>query len=189
MASITPGPTNLISLLIGTRAGILAAIPFILGSSISAALILWLSGVGLASVVLKLPLLKTAMSWGGALWISYLSWEMFFAFSSESQQSDTRVWGCLHGVGLQIINPKTWMMTLSAIGIFSSSHTDDMKHISVLAGIFFLVAIPSLLMWSYLGKSLSTFKGFSKKVHLMNKTLALLLFATAWSAVLITGKT
>lgn len=188
IASITPGPSNLMSLMIGTRRGALAAMPFILGASISAALILWLSGIGLAHVVADRPWLKIAMGWGGALWMTWLAWKLFFAESGGFQQTGTKIVGWRHGAGLQVINPKTWMMALSVTGIFALPDADSMRHISILALIFFLVAVPCLLSWGWLGQSLSTMKNYSKKETLINRLLAFILLVTVWSALLVTGE-
>lgn len=83
VATITPGPTNLMSLMIGSKQGVLAAIPSVVGSSFSAALILWLSGFGLTSLFIDFPLLQTVMTWTGALWISWLAWKLFHSTTHQ----------------------------------------------------------------------------------------------------------
>lgn len=184
IASITPGPSNLISLMIGTRQGALAALPFIGGASISMALILWFSGIGLASVLNSYPLLKLAMSWGGGLWMSWLAWKLFSAAPSQADHSGFKPIGWAHGAGLQLVNPKAWMMALSTISIFALPGVDDLQHTSWLALIFFLVAVPCQLCWSWLGQSAKELKSFAKREFLINKLLALLLLITVWGALL-----
>lgn len=188
VASITPGPTNFMSLMIGTRWGVLAAMPFILGASICAALILWLSGIGLAQVVVEQSWLKIAMGWGGALWMTWLAWNLYFAQSGERQLSETKILGWRHGAGLQLINPKTWMMALSVTGIFALPSADPLRHVSILAFIFFLVAVPCLMSWSWLGQTLRTVKNFVRKEILINRLMAFMLLVMVWSALLITGE-
>ncbi|PCM46106.1 hypothetical protein CPA50_09215 [Marinobacter sp. ANT_B65] len=112
IASITPGPSNLISLAIGTRQGAMAALPFIVGASIS--------------------------------------------------------------------------MALSSISIFALPGADDLQHTSWLALIFFLIAAPCQLCWSWLGQSAKGMEGFSKREACFNKLLAILLLITVWGALLTT---
>lgn len=186
IASITPGPTNLISLIIGTRQGALAAMPFIWGASLSMTLILWLSGFGLASIIVSYPLLKLVMSWVGGLWMSWLAWKLFFAAPGQTCQREAKPMGWLQGAGMQLVNPKAWVMALSTIAIFTLPDTDNLQHISWLAGIFFLVAVPCQLCWSYLGQSTRGMKSFPKWETWINRLLALSLLVIVWSALLLT---
>ena len=184
IASITPGPSNLISLVIGTRQGASAALPFIGGASISMALILWFSGLGLASIIDSYPLLKLSMSWGGGLWMSWLAWKLFSASPNRADHSDFKRIGWIQGAGLQVINPKAWVMALSTISIFALPGVDDLQHISWLALIFFLIAVPCQFCWSWLGQSAKKLESFSKREAGINKLLALLLLITVWGALL-----
>ncbi len=186
IASITPGPTNLISLMIGTRQGAMAAMPFIWGASVSMTLILWLSGIGLASIILSYPLLKLGMSWGGGLWLSWLAWKLFSASPGPAQQQDSEPVGWLQGAGLQLVNPKAWMMALSTIAIFTLPDSDELQHISWLALIFFVIAVPCQLCWSWLGQTARGMKSFPRWEVRINRLLALSLLATVWSALLMT---
>lgn len=185
VASITPGPTNLISLMIGTNQGAVKAIPFILGSCLCAAIILWLSGVGLASIMIEFPLLKLFMTWGGALWMSWLSWALFFSESNPLNQVNEKKMGWLQGAGLQFVNPKTWMMALSVTGIFALPDSMLFQHVSLLAIIFFIIAVPCLLCWSWLGQSARMLSNFPKWEVRINQILSVVLFTTIWSSVFI----
>ncbi|WP_027858705.1 LysE family translocator [Marinobacterium jannaschii] len=187
IASITPGPSNLISLMIGTRRGIWAALPFIWGASVCMTLILWLAGAGLAPVIVGSPLLKLVMSWGGGLWMSWLAWKLFFAAPSQAGQDRGKTIGWLQGAALQLVNPKAWMMALSTTAIFSLPDAQNLQHTSMLAALFFLVAVPCQLCWSWLGQSAAQLAGFPRWEVKINRILALALLATVWSALLMTG--
>ncbi|WP_435686008.1 LysE family translocator [Sedimenticola selenatireducens] len=184
IASITPGPSNLISLSIGIRQGVLAALPFIGGASVSMALILWFSGLGLPSVIVNYPLLELTMGWAGGLWISWIAWRLFSALPMTARQENTKPMGWFQGAGLQLINPKAWMMAISTIAIFSVPDTEGILHISTLAMIFFLIAIPCQLCWSWLGQSAKRLRSFSSWEQWINRALALVLLITVWGALI-----
>lgn len=186
VASITPGPTNLISLMIGTRKGVAAAIPFVLGASFSAALILCLTGLGLASIILHYPVIETILGWSGAIWISFLAWKLFWMTPEQSKSVHHKPFGWLQGAVLQFINPKTWMMAVSAIGIFSGAGSANETHMLWLTSIFFLIAIPCLLSWSFLGYSASLSAEFSKWEVVFNRAMSVVLLASVWIALLVT---
>lgn len=186
IASITPGPTNVISLMIGTKQGALAALPFILGASISMTLILWLSGIGLASMIVSYPILQLIMSLGGGIWMSWLAWKLLSGSPGQTSNHGFEPIGWLQGAGLQLINPKTWMMALSTAAIFIHPDSESLQHISWLAFIFFMVAIPCQLCWSWLGQSAKRIKSFPKWEIWINRLLALSLLGTVWSTLLMT---
>lgn len=91
--------------------------------------------------------------------------------------------GWLQGAGLQLVNPKAWMMALSSIAIFSLPDTNGLGHISWLAIIFFIVAVPCQLCWSWLGQSASLLSRFPSWETRINRLLVLSLLGVVWGAV------
>ncbi len=77
VASITPGPTNILVLSNSARYGFKAALPFIFGACISAAMIVWLVGSGFGKVLNTYPGTGTATQVIGNVWLTYLSWQIF----------------------------------------------------------------------------------------------------------------
>ncbi len=183
VASITPGPTNLISLMIGSKQGVPAAIPFVIGSSFSAALILWLSGFGLTSLFIDFPLLQTLITWIGALWMSWLGWKLYHSTTHSHLPVPSKIAGWVEGVILQVVNPKTWIMAITVNAIFTTSSSEYSIPLFYLALIFFIVAMPCLLSWSWLGQAAKSINKFSKWEHLINRSLAILLVVTVWLSV------
>ncbi|HAQ24774.1 MAG TPA: lysine transporter LysE, partial [Pseudomonas sp.] len=76
VASITPGPTNILVLGHGARFGLRATLPLVLGASLAAALIVLLVGLGLGEALQRYPRVQQAMSLLGALWLSWLAWKL-----------------------------------------------------------------------------------------------------------------
>lgn len=76
VASLSPGPTNLLILAHGARLGVRASLLPILAACCTAATIVLLVGLGLGELLLRHPLAQQLMSWAGALWLSGLAWKM-----------------------------------------------------------------------------------------------------------------
>lgn len=76
VASITPGPTNILVLSNSSRFGLLAALPIIFGACVAAALIVLLVGLGAGEWLLRHPPLQQAMAWLGVGWLLYLAWQI-----------------------------------------------------------------------------------------------------------------
>ena len=68
VASISPGPTNLLILAHGARQGLRASVAPILAGCGAAAAVVLLVGLGLGEVLMRHPLARQVMSWAGVLW-------------------------------------------------------------------------------------------------------------------------
>ncbi len=79
VASITPGPTNILILASSQRFGVRATLPAVIGACFAASLIVFVSGAGAGEMLRRYPLVREIMSWAGALWLSLLSWQLFSA--------------------------------------------------------------------------------------------------------------
>ena len=76
VASITPGPTNILVLSNSARYGFKAALPIIIGACVGASGIVLLVGCGVGQSLVQLPNVQTAMQWAGVAWLSYLAWQI-----------------------------------------------------------------------------------------------------------------
>lgn len=65
VASITPGPTNILVLSHSSRFGLATTLPIILGACAAAALLVLLVGTGLGDVLARHATLQTLLSWAG----------------------------------------------------------------------------------------------------------------------------
>lgn len=184
VASITPGPTNLLILGGAVRHGLLAVLPLVLGAAVGAAGLLLVVGLGLGEMLLHYPLLQNGMAMVGVAWISWLGWQLFNASASgiEAETSSNRP-GAIHGVGLQLINPKTWMMVLSVVSVFVGAGSGPATY-GLYAAIFLLVALPCLMVWVLLGRGAARLLASPRAMQRFNQGMALLLVTSVWISVL-----
>lgn len=179
VASITPGPTNLLILSCAVRHGLLTTMPIVIGAAAGAAGLLLVVGLGLSGLLLRYPLLQQGMAWAGMLWIGWLAWQLFRnpATGIQAQDSSARP-GLALGAGLQLINPKTWMMALSVVSVFVGAES-DMATYGLHAIIFMLVALPCLATWALLGWGAARFIASPMAMQRFNQGMALILVASA----------
>lgn len=185
VASITPGPTNVLILSNSARYGWCAAMPLVFGACAGAAAIVLLVGLGLGELLLKQPVAQHAMAWLGVGWISWLAWQLWRSPGATlgPDGSGARV-GALGGAGLQLVNPKTWMMALAVVSLFSVSDA-GLGHYLLYALVFFLVAVPCLFAWAALGRGAVHLLRSAEGLRCFNRSMALLLLVSAWSSLLI----
>ncbi|WP_434710616.1 LysE family translocator [Pseudomonas sp. R1-1] len=186
VASITPGPTNILVLSHSSRQGLLATLPIIFGACTAAALIVLMVGLGAGETLLRYPLVQHAMAWGGVLWLSWLAWQIFRSpppslDPAQQQDSGLSVFGAAL---LQLVNPKVWMMAVAVVSVFVGGG-DKTLRLLVLSLAFLLVSLPCMTLWALLGVGSRRLIGSPQAFKRMNAVLALLLLLSAWLTILI----
>ena len=181
VASITPGPTNILVLSNSARFGLPAALPIILGASGGALLIVWLMGLGLGQWLLQHALLRHLMAWAGVLW---MGWQLARGSgpSLDSRQAPSRM-SVLAAAGLQWVNPKTWMMALAVVSLFSGPHADA-RHYLGYGLLFFLIPLPCMGCWALLGRGSARLFHAPRAQRGFDCTMAVLLVSSAWASLL-----
>lgn len=179
VASITPGPTNILVLSNSSRFGLLATIPIIFGACAAAALIVLLVGLGAGEWLLRHPPLQQAMAWLGVGWLLYLAWQIARSAADPIEAATTgRRLGALGAAGLQVVNPKVWMMALAVVGVFSGA-TADASRYAIHSLLFFLIALPCLAAWALLGAGAAKLLRSAAHMRWFNLAMALLLVFSA----------
>lgn len=178
--SATPGPVNVLSAMSGARFGVRRSLPYVLGATTSFVAILMLLGLGFREMLGLVERFSLALTLAGAGYMLYLAWriaadsgEMSFAATEGARP------GFLTGLVTQGLNPKAWIVSLSAITIYVAPHADYSARLAVFGGLFYLICAVSLAAWVVIGAQVARFNG---NVALFNRVMAALL---ALSVVLI----
>lgn len=187
--AITPGPTNILIFAISARHGWKAAVPAIVGAGTGVAIMLLLAGLGLRALLLVQPAIHTALSWLGVAWLSWLAWKIFRSpppLISERPEENQQVYlGFIGTVGLQWVNPKAWIMALTAVTVFAGTSIGQTLHTFEMALLFFVASQPCVGAWAAFGASTSRLIHSPRHLMHLNRGLALLLLISAWMTVLI----
>ncbi len=179
VASITPGPTNILVLSNSSRFGVIAAVPIILGAGSAAAAIVLLVGLGAGEWLLRHPQLQQSMTWLGLGWLLYLAWQIATSPADPLLAPATsRRLGALGAAGLQLVNPKTWMMAFAVVSVFAGANADAGRYL-LHALLFFLIALPCLATWALLGLGAAKLLHSGARMRLFNQAMALLLVVSA----------
>ncbi len=183
VASITPGPTNGLVLANASRHGLPAVLPRGAGAAGGAASVLLLVGTGLARPLAAHQGARTQMAAAGLAWLTVLAVQLFRAapqLPDAGDDGDRRGrLGLIGTAGLQWINPKAWMMALAATGVFAGGGVP----MPALAGVFFAVALPCVLVWAGLGAGAARWIRNPAAMGWFNRGMAVLLLLSAWAAV------
>lgn len=188
VASITPGPTNILVLSHSSRFGLATTVPIILGACAAAALLVFLVGTGLGDVLARHATVQTALSWAGIAWLSWMAWQIFSA-PAQAIDPDRPVEGPRLGLagaaGLQLVNPKTWMMALAVVSVFAGAEADRTVRVLWLSLAFFAISIPCMTVWAYLGRGAARFCRSAVAMGRFNRVMAVMLLVSAWLTLVV----
>ncbi|MFJ4431190.1 LysE family translocator [Pseudomonas sp. NPDC089395] len=180
VASISPGPTNLLILAHGARRGLRASVAPILAGCGAAAAVVLLVGLGLGELLLRHPLAQQLMSWAGVLWLSWLAWRILRSAGQPLDVSADKPFSAFSAASLQVVNPKVWMMAVAVIGVFAA----PMLPVWQLALVFLLIALPCMTAWALLGVGSACWLQAPERLLWFNRGLAGMLLVSAWAALL-----
>ena len=181
-AAATPGPSNIILTAVGANAGILKGLPSLLGVTVGMGLMMFLVPLGLGSLLLQIPLVLKALHWVGAAFLLWLSWKIATSSRIESLPEKTPV-GFVGTAAFQWVNPKSWLVTVSAAATFLNADAGNpFLHAVFLSGLFVLAALPSCFLWLAFGATIQRVLHSQRRLRVFNVAMGALL---ALSIVLI----
>jgi threonine/homoserine/homoserine lactone efflux protein len=187
VASITPGPTNILVMTNTSRHGWTGVAPMVLGACGGAAALVLLVGTGVGDVLARHQGVQTVMSWLGIAWLSWMALQIFSAPAQAIDPTDTDSKGPRLGLftaaSLQLVNPKTWMMALVVVSVFAGTEADRGMRVVYLSLMFFLIAIPCMTAWAWLGVSAARVCRSPLSMQRFNRSMAVLLLVSTWMTV------
>ncbi|MGA8009106.1 MAG: LysE family translocator [Thiomonas sp.] len=156
VASITPGPNNLMLLASGANFGFRASIPHVLGITSGFLVLVTSVGFGLAEVFSRLHWADVTMRWIGAAYMLFLAWRIATAAppdGSGPRDGSSRPMTFLGAAAFQWVNPKAWLMAISAFSTYVPA-TSGMVAVLGAALLFGAINLPSVTAWAFGGSRL-----------------------------------
>lgn len=180
--SITPGPNNVMLTASGANFGFRKTIPHILGVLGGFSLVLFGVCAGLDVVFTRWPELQTVLRWAGAAYLVYLGWRILRSGEAEAAQSRKPL-TALEAAGFQFLNPKAWMMTLTAAAMFLPRELGILTASSYMVGIMAVTNLPCITVWALFGSSMRGFLAKPAGRLTFNIVLSLALVVTGIAMV------
>lgn len=173
VASITPGPVNLVGLSSGARYRLPVGLIFITGATLGFVLLFVAVGLGLYQVMQEFPALNRILQWGGIAFLLWLSYRLIQDTGDIREQDQGKAPGFITGAVMQWLNPKAWLASASGIAAYTAS--GDLHEVLIFAAIYLPVCWLSLCCWVYAGAFLRRYIHNAALMRLINRFLAGLL--------------
>ena len=182
--SFTPGPNNLMLASAGARFGFARTWRHQVGIVLGFAIMTLCVGFGIAAFIAAVPPLYTAMKIASIAYILFLAWKTATAKPATPNADAGRPMGILAAAGFQWINPKAWIMTLTAMATYTTPEHDTRLQILLLVVVFAIVGAASSSTWVAFGQLIRRYLTSQRRRVAFNVMMAALLVASIAPAVL-----
>lgn len=177
VSSVTPGPNNLMVMASGANFGYRRTVPHMLGIGTGFAVMVALVGMGLMQVFDLYPVVRQGLMAACAVYLLYLAWKIANAAPPEGSREDAgRPMTFLQAAAFQWVNPKAWVMAMSAITLYAPDRS--LGTVLVIAVMFGLVCIPANSIWILLGQEVRRLLRRPRLLRAFNWTMAALLIGS-----------
>jgi len=177
-AAVTPGPSNLLVMTAGARAGWVGGLRCLAGVVLGMALLMGVAVFGLAGVLQAWPGLLMVLRTGGSLFLLWLAWQIVTAPPMQDK-TESQPAGFVAAFLFQWINPKSWIVGAGAAATFGAvSGQSATLHAAAMAGVFALAAAPSCALWLVGGALMQRWLTDARRARWFHRTMGTLLAAS-----------
>ncbi|CAM2143897.1 MULTISPECIES: LysE family translocator [Paraburkholderia] len=179
VTTITPGPNNTMLLASGVNFGFRRTVPHILGISAGVVVLMLSVGFGLGQAFRHVPMLYTALEAASVAYLLWLAWKIGTSGDLKMKSGERRPMRFHEAIAFQWINPKAWMMVLTAATTIRLS-TDFGMNTVVMAALFYVIGLPCICVWAAFGTGMRRFLADPRRLRAFNIAMALSLVASMY---------
>ncbi|MEZ2128113.1 LysE family translocator [Sinorhizobium sp. CB7] len=178
IAAVTPGPSNTMILSTGAAVGTLRGLACPIGASLGMGSMIVLSAFGVGEIVAAAPVIVVAMKIAGSLFLLWLAWRIVNAGTLEDG-TQARATGFVNAFLFQWLNPKGWLVALSAGSTYFTPTLQGEFHAALQMGVLFAAAaLPAGMIWLGMGALIARFLSNQDSAKIFNIAMASLLAAS-----------
>jgi len=181
---VTPGPNNVMLFASGVKYGFKKTIPHIFGIPLGHFFQISLISMGLGFVFQTYPIVQQILKVLGCLYLFFLAYRMFGSLSIKESKETGRPLRFYEAALFQILNPKAWVVAITAVSVFFPKDESFLTGLLFLAGIAPLVNLPSISIWVLFGSYIRAFISNPKVKKIVEIVLAILLVLTGITILL-----
>ena len=138
-----------------------------------------LVGLGLAEIFVRAPVLLVVLKWCGAAYLLWLAWKIARSGPLKGGAARARPLTFLQAAAFQWINPKAWIMAVTACATYTDPNR-YMLSVLLVASVFAVVTAPCSGAWVGFGAALQRWLTHPRNLAIFNWTMAALLVASLY---------
>ena len=178
ISSATPGPNNFMLLASGANFGFVRTIPHMLGITTGFFVLLVAVGLGLGALLTAIPALHLALKIAGSVYLLYLAWRIATSHVVNTNGKATaRPMTLLEAAVFQWVNPKAWVVALTAMAIYADVERPFLSVFAV-GLVFASISLMTVSIWAGFGVTLRRFLSEPARLKWFNIAMGILLALT-----------
>ena len=182
ISSFTPGPSNISSASMAVLHGYKNTLRYQAGLAFGVLILMLLSGWLSTTLLSLFPALEPILRYVGAGYILYLAFGILKATYTFTAK-DAKPLGFVHGLMLQILNPKLIVYAFTLFSAFLSSITTSFLPLILACALLAAVSFCSTSTWALFGTAIKKYLHNPRLTTIVNIILSLLLVYTAITLV------
>ncbi|MFC3852047.1 LysE family translocator [Salinispirillum marinum] len=174
VATVTPGPNNIMLTASGANFGYRRTIPHVLGIGFGFTFMCIVVAFGLGTMFERWPVLLSVLKVVGSIYLLYLAWKIYRAgrVHVEPMNTDAKPFTFMQAALFQWVNPKAWTMALTALAAFSLPPPLHVWSGAAVVLAYLAVSFPSCSFWALLGQEIVKILKSDRARMWFNSTLA-----------------
>jgi len=178
ISSFTPGPSNISSASLAVMHGYKNTLKYQAGLALGVFLLMLLSGLLSTTLLNIFPALEPILRYIGAGYILYLAFGILKA-SYAFTEHDVKPLGFVHGLILQILNPKLMVYAFSLFSVFLATITKDFAQLALVCVLLAATSFCATSVWALFGTAIKAYLHNPRLKAIVNIILSLSLVYTA----------
>lgn len=174
VASVTPGPNNVLLLTSGLRFGFWRTVPHIMGITIGVTTMILLTGIGFSELIARYPVVATVLRVFAVGYFLYLAYQLFRAGEASTDADVAKPFSVLDALLFQWINPKAWVFATTATAVYVNQENLYLS-VGIIGLVFAIVNVPSIAVWALFGSALRRILHDRRMIRVINISMAVLL--------------
>ena len=178
VSAVTPGPNNFMLLSSGVNFGFRRTLPHMLGIGVGFAIMVGAVGLGLGALLERAPAVYAALKYCGGAYMIWLAIKL--ALSGPLGPKGAVVGKpltFLEAAAFQWVNPKAWVIAVTAIATYTSS-LHHLQSVAIVAAVFGAFTLPCVALWALFGSAMSETLRDPQRARIFNYIMAALLVAS-----------
>lgn len=174
VTSVTPGPNNIMLTASGANFGFKRTLPHIAGIITGMGLLNVSVGLGLGALFTQFPVLQQVLRIVGSAYLLWLAYKLLSFSAISDKKTEGKPFSLVQAAAFQYINPKAWIMVISANASFSLIGDGYWWSVVMITTIYAVVGTPSIMVWAGFGQYMRQFLGQQNVLRLFNISMAVL---------------
>lgn len=172
--SVTPGPNNVMLLASGVNHGFQRSIPHMLGITFGFSFMIVVVGLGLGQMFERFPITYEILRYAGGAYMLWLAWRIANSGPVGEGKTSRSPLTFLQAALFQWVNPKAWVITISAIATYTPGD-GSLWPVILVALVCGVVNFPTIGLWTMFGTLLRSMLTQPTFLRVFNISMAVLL--------------